>query len=62
MKKIVSNCSTGVVSVVDLTAEEVTEVELSRANNLKAASTPQPTKEELLAELAALTAKIKALA
>lgn len=62
MKKIVSDCSTGVVSIVDLTIEEVVTVELSRANNLKATPTTQPTKEQLLAELATLTAKIQALA
>ena len=62
MKKIISDCSSGVISIVDLTAEEVAEVELSRANNFKAAPSAQPTKEQLLAEVQALLAKVEALA
>ena len=61
MKKIISDCSTGVVSIVDLTAEEIAEVEASKAAYVPR-STPAPTKEQLMAELAALTAKIEALA
>jgi len=60
MKKIISDCATGLVSIIDLTTEEIAEI-----NALKAAyvaSTPIiPTKEQLMAELAALTAKIEAL-
>ena len=60
MKKIISDCTTGLVSIVDLTTEEIAEV-----NALKAAyvaSTPiTPTKEQLLAQLNARSAQIQAL-
>jgi hypothetical protein len=59
MKKIISDCATGIVSIVDLTAEEIADV-----NKLKAAYVPPastPTKEELLAQLNAISAQIQAL-
>ena len=61
MKKIISDCSTGVVSIVNLTTEEIAEVEALKAAHVPIAA-PAPTKEQLMSELAALTAKIEALA
>jgi hypothetical protein len=46
---------------VDLTAEEITELEARDAAYAPEAPAPAPTKEQLLAELQALTAKINAL-
>ena len=45
---------------VDLTAQEIAELETNAATYV-APIKPTPTKEELLAELQALTAKINAL-
>lgn len=61
MHRIVCNVSTGEISRVDLTAEEVAEATARRAAYVPPL-VPAPTKEELLAELAALTTKIQALA
>lgn len=57
MHKIVCDVSTGVISHVDLTPEEIVEIEAY----VPPTAPPAPTKEELMAELAALTAKIQAL-
>jgi hypothetical protein len=60
MHRIVCDVSTGVVSQVNLTAEEIAEVQ-ARAAAYVEPTVPAPTKEQLLAELQALTAKINAL-
>ena len=59
MHRIVCNVSTGEVTQVDLTAEEIAELASRPAPEIVAP--PAPTKEHLLAELQALTAKINAL-
>lgn len=60
MHKIICDVSTGEITQVNLTAEEVAEIEARVAAQVL--STPSaPTKEQLMAELAALTAKIQAL-
>ena len=61
MHRIVCNVSTGEVTQVDLTAEEVAEFEACAAAYVPPTTPPAPTKEQLMAELAALTAKIQAL-
>jgi Mn-containing catalase len=60
MHRIVCDVSTGEISHVDLTAEEIAEVE-ARAAAYVPPTPAAPTKEQLLAELQALTAKINAL-
>ena len=60
MHRIVCNVSTGEITQVDLTAEEIAEVEARAAAYVPPTATA-PTKEELLAELQVLTAKINAL-
>lgn len=57
MHKIVCDVSTGVISHINLTPEEIAEIEAYAPR----AAPPAPTKEQLLAELQALTAKINAL-
>ena len=57
MHKIVCDVSTGVISHVDLTPEEIAEIEAY----VPPTAPPAPTKEQLLAELQALTTKINAL-
>ena len=61
MHRIVCNVSTGEISHVDLTVEEVAELEARAAAYVEPIK-PAPTKEQLMAELAALTSKIQALA
>jgi len=46
---------------VDLTPEEIAEFEARDAAYVPPTAPPAPTKEQLLAELQALTAKINAL-
>jgi hypothetical protein len=46
---------------VDLTPEEIAELEARDAAYVAPTPAPAPTKEQLLAELQALTAKINAL-
>jgi hypothetical protein len=58
MHKIVCDVSTGEVTQVDLTAEEIAEIN-SRPPTPPPA--PAPTKEQLLAQLNALSAQIQAL-
>lgn len=60
MHRIVYNVSTGEINQVDLTAEEIAELEAQAAAYVEPIK-PAPTKEELMAELTALTAKINAL-
>lgn len=60
MHRIVCDVSTGIISHVNLTAEEIAELE-ARAAAYVEPTVPAPTKEQLLAELQALTAKINAL-
>ena len=60
MHRIVCNVSTGEISHVDLTAEEMAELEAQAAAYVPPTA-PAPTKEQLLVELQALTAKITAL-
>lgn len=57
MHKIVCDVSTGVISHVDLTPEEIAEIEAYVPPTAPAA----PTKEQLLAQLNALSAQIQAL-
>jgi hypothetical protein len=61
MHRIVCNVSTGEITQVNLTAEEIAELETRAAAYVEPIK-PAPTKEQLLAELQALTAKIEALA
>jgi dihydrodipicolinate synthase/N-acetylneuraminate lyase len=60
MHRIVCDVSTGVISQVDLTAEEIAEVN-ARAAAYVPPVVPAPTKEQLLAQLNALSAQIQAL-
>ena len=60
MHRTVCNVSTGEITQVNLTAEEIAELEARAAAYVKPIE-PTPTKEQLVAELAALTAKIQAL-
>ena len=61
MHRIVCDVSTGEITQVDLTAEEIAELEARAAAYVPPTTPPAPTKEQLLAELQALTAKINAL-
>lgn len=61
MKKIISDCSTGIVSVIEFTDIEVAEIEAMRSARVNLRVNTTLTKEQLLVELAALTAKIQAL-
>jgi len=60
MHRIVCDLNTGEVSNVDLTPEEISEVE-ARAAVYVPPVVPAPTKEQLLAQLNALQAQIQAL-
>lgn len=60
MHRIVCNVSTGEITQVNLTAEEIAELEARAAAYVEPIKAT-PTKEQLVAELAALTAKIQAL-
>lgn len=67
MHRTVCDVSTGEITQIDLTAEEIVELEaLAAADELEVRAaayvpTAAPTKEQMLAELQALTAKIQAL-
>lgn len=61
MHRIVCNVSTGVISQVDLTAEEIAEVQARAAAYVPPTEPAAPTKEQLLAQLNALAAQIQAL-
>ena len=58
MHRIVCNVSTGEITQVDLTAEEIAELASRPAPEQPPAA---PTKEQLMAQLAALSAQIQAL-
>ena len=60
MHRIVCNVSTGEITQVNLTAEEIADLEARAAAYVEPIK-PAPTKEQLSAELAALTTKINAL-
>lgn len=57
MHRIVCDVSTGEITQIDLTPEEIAEIAARPAPE----PAPAPTKEQLMAELSALTAKIQAL-
>jgi hypothetical protein len=58
MKKAILNAATGELTVVDMTAEEIAEIAAQQAAYVPPAA---PTKEQLLAQLNALSAQIQAL-
>jgi hypothetical protein len=60
MHRIVCNVSTGEVTQVDLTAEEIAEAN-ARQEAYVLSAPVAPTKEQLLAQLNALSAQIQAL-
>jgi len=60
MHRTVCNVSTGEITQVDLTAEEISELEARAAAYVEPIK-PALTKEQLLVELQVLTAKINAL-
>lgn len=60
MHRIICDVSTGVISRVDLTAEEITELE-ERAAAYVEPIKPALTKEQLMSQLQALTQQINAL-
>lgn len=60
MHRIVCDLNTGEINQVNLTPQEIAELE-ARAAAYVPPVKPAPTKEELLAELQALTSKINAL-
>ena len=62
MHTIIANVITGEIVQVPYTAQEEAEWEAMRAAYVPPTAPPAPTKEELLAELQVLTAKINALA
>jgi hypothetical protein len=61
MHRIVCDVSTGVISHVNLTAEEIAEVQARAAAYVPPTAPAAPTKEQLLAQLNALSAQIQAL-
>ena len=60
MHRIVCNVSTGEISHVALTSDEIAELEARAAAYVEPIK-PAPTKEQLLAQLNALSAQIQAL-
>jgi hypothetical protein len=60
MHRIVCDLSTGVISQVDLTAEEIAEATARQAAYVPPTEVT-PTKEQLLAQLNALSAQIQGL-
>ena len=60
MHRIICNVSTGEITQVDLTAEEIAEAQARAAAYVEPAPVA-PTKEQLLAQLNALSAQIQAL-
>jgi hypothetical protein len=61
MHRIVCDVSTGEVTRVDLTAEEIAVVEARAAAYVPPTEPAAPTKEQLLAQLNAIAAQIQAL-
>ena len=60
MHRIECNVSTGEITQIDLTAEEIAELEARAAAYVEPIKVA-PTKEQLLAQLNALSAQIQAL-
>ena len=60
MHRIVCNVGTGEITQVDLTAEEIAELEARAAAYVEPIK-PAPTKEQLLAQINAIAAQIQAL-
>lgn len=60
MHRIVCNVGTGEITQVNLTAEEIAELEARAAAYVEPVK-PAPTKEQLLAQLNAIAAQINAL-
>ena len=60
MHRIVCNVSTGEINQVDLTPEEIAELETRAAAYVEPIK-PAPTKEQLMAQIAILSAQIQAL-
>lgn len=58
MHRIICNVGTGEITKVDLTTEEIAEI---NERPPITAPAPAPTKEQLMAQLAALSAQIQAL-
>jgi hypothetical protein len=63
MNRIVMDCKTGVVSVVELTDAEIAEAQANTAKEQaeRKAKPAEPTKFELLAQINALMEKVEAL-
>jgi len=61
MNKLVSDLSTGIVSEVPLTDEEMQEIAIQQQAEMSIPATPVPTKEQLLAQLDAIQAQINSL-
>ena len=61
MHTIIANVITGEITQVPYTAQEEAEWDAMEAAYVPPTAPPAPTKEQLMAELAALTAKINAL-
>ena len=59
--KIICDLETGAVSEIPLSTDELVALEERKAAAAQVQPAPAPTKEQLMAELAALTAKIQAL-
>ncbi|CAB4170814.1 hypothetical protein UFOVP908_150 [uncultured Caudovirales phage] len=62
MERIESNVQTGIVSVIQFTPEEASDMLASTASLVLPVVPPAPTLGELQAQLAALTAQMAALA
>lgn len=59
--KIICNLETGAIQALPLSPAELADLEERKAAAAAVQPDPAPTKEQLMAELAALTAKIQAL-
>jgi hypothetical protein len=60
MHRIECNVTTGEITQIDLTAEEIAEIEACAAKYVPP-TPPAPTKEQLLAQLNTLSAQIQSL-
>jgi hypothetical protein len=61
MKKTIFDFATGETTQAEFTAEEIAEFEARAAAYVPPTEPPAPTKEQLLAQLNALSAQIQAL-
>ena len=61
IKSIISNVSTGEIVEVHYTEQEIAELEARDAAYVPPTPAPAPTKEQLMAQLTALSAQIQAL-